>query len=85
MRAAIRMQRCSVDIAERDGVSEGSDGEIGRHPGVDRVPDDAVGLEVLDRAEVLYPLAIAVALDRPPSTISREIRRNGHRGTYRAV
>ncbi len=29
--------------------------------------------------------AVAVALDRPPSTISREIRRNGHRGTYRAA
>jgi len=44
--------------APRDGVVERRDRESGLHPRVDRVADDPVGVDVLERAQV------ELALDR---------------------
>src|SRR4051794_9255748 len=45
------------------GVVDRGDGEPGLHPGVDGVTDDAIGVHVLDRAQVELALSRAVLGD----------------------
>ena len=46
--------------AQRDGVLQCADGELGGHPAVHGVADDAVGAGALDRAEVELALGRGV-------------------------
>jgi len=50
----------ALGLAPGDGLTKGRAGEIGRLPRVDRVADDAVREDVLDRAEVELALGYSV-------------------------
>ncbi len=51
--APVSVQDAPGDLtATRDGVADGIDGELRGHPVADRVADDAVGEDILDRAAV---------------------------------
>jgi hypothetical protein len=64
LRSAIRVNDATSHVtAHRDGVAQRAHGQLGLHPRVDRVADDPVGVDVLDRAEVELALAGAVLGD----------------------
>jgi transposase, IS30 family len=85
-----------VEAAEAAGVSAGTAGRWLRRAGGVRANGPAAGrgrfLSVAEREEIAVGLAagrslraIAAGLGRPASTVSREVRRNGSRGRYRAL
>jgi hypothetical protein len=64
LRSAIGVEHAAGDVtAPGDGVVERGHGQPGLHPRVDGVPDDPVGVDLLDRAEVELALTGAVLGD----------------------
>jgi IS30 family transposase len=85
-----------VEAAEAAGVSAGTAGRWVRRAGgvAANGPVRGTGrfLSVAEREEIAVGLAagrsvraVAAGLGRAPSTVSREVRRNGSRGRYRAL
>ena len=85
-----------VEAAEAAGVSAGTAGRWLRQAGGVAANGPVLGsgrfLSVAEREEIavgraagLSVRAIAAGLGRAPSTVSREVRRNGSRGRYRAL
>jgi IS30 family transposase len=85
-----------VEAAEAAGVSAGTAGRWLRRAGGVAANGPVAGsgrfLSVAEREEIAVGLAagrsvraIAAVLGRAPSTVSREVRRNGSRGRYRAL
>jgi hypothetical protein len=58
LRSAIAVQNAPVDVSTPgNSVVEGCDGQAGLHPCVDRVSDDPLAEDVLDRAEIQLAFA----------------------------